>query len=817
MQQKASLLRWVLTGLLLAGLFFGAAGQSLARVEAASGLQACLNPIVEWNFNDGTINPSPGTAGTMVAGIGIVGPAFVDRATLDDKAVSYNQWNTKLEPTDYLEFQVSTTGRNAIQLSFDAKSSPKNLFQFVLQYSVNGGANYTSVSPSLIEPAWIGPQWNTWVIGFSPTKGLENNSNVRFRLKAYYTDVMADLFVDNISITGGCANYFDTLTPSSTPTLNPSLRVIISEVAWMGTVASTSDEWIELYNPLNYSINLNGWKLQLKGGDTTATYLDGTIQPNGYYLLAKHADDVDIPPNGILNFTLPDGGAILELWAPTALPAPNNFTLVDTANGNGGAWPAGISSSCAKGSMERTSVTADIDSIWVTNTAAYRWSHYDSGTTTTAPNIIQGTPGGQNWIFKSPNFVTDPTPVASKAVVISEVAWSGTTANAADEWLELQNPSLSDIDLRGWSLRADDGTPTIALDGTIPATGFFLIEHRGDDTVSDVDADLFYEYGCTTASLNDSGEILRLYDPSNAVVDTANNNGGAWPAGRSTNRLSMERRGPAYGDVDASWITNTGVRRNGHDSNNNPINGTPKKPNWAFNVTPTPLASATPTRTSTPVPVAAPILVINEFLPRPGHDWNNDGAVNVYDEFIEVMNAGTVNVTLSGYKLDDYEQDADGKVISNGFTLPGITLKPGEKAVFYASQTGILLSDSGDTVRLLRASNNAVLDGYTYPIVKSLDVSICRLTDGYGSWLERCFPTPGLPNALTGEQFPSASDGEPASVCVLPDTVPEEFVLAECEESGLGIWNRSYWDSLSGEGDEIWQSEESGKGTVIYY
>ena len=44
----------------------------------------------------------------------------------------------------------------------------------------------------------------------------------------------------------------------------------------------------------------------------------------------------------------------------------------------------------------------------------------------------------------------------------------------------------------------------------------------------------------------------------------------------------------------------------------------------------------------------------------------------------------------------------------------------------------------------------------------------------------------------------------------------EEFIVAECEESGLGIWNRSYWDSLPGEGDEIWLPEESGKWPVIY-
>jgi hypothetical protein len=252
------------------------------------------------------------------------------------------------------------------------------------------------------------------------------------------------------------------------------------------------------------------------------------------------------------------------------------------------------------------------------------------------------------------------------------------------------------------------------------------------------------------------------------------------------------------------------------DANGNKINGTPKHPNWAFNVTATPGPTTTATRTRTPVPKAVPILVINEFLARPGHDWNNDGKVDVYDEFIEVINAGTVDVNLSSYKLDDYELDAAGNVIANAFTLPSATLKPGEKAVFYALQTGILLADAGDTVRLLK-SNNTIADAYTYPIAKSLDLSWCRLTDGYGSWVGRCFPTPGLPNALFGETFPPVPGADaPETVCLLPDSTPEEFVLAECEEGGLGIWNRSYWDSLPGEGDELWLLEERDKGLVLF-
>ena len=37
--------------------------------------------------------------------------------------------------------------------------------------------------------------------------------------------------------------------------------IIISEVAWMGTTEAATNEWIELYNPTNQDISVNGYTL----------------------------------------------------------------------------------------------------------------------------------------------------------------------------------------------------------------------------------------------------------------------------------------------------------------------------------------------------------------------------------------------------------------------------------------------------------------------------------------------------------------------------------------------------------------------------
>ncbi len=156
-------------------------------------------------------------------------------------------------------------------------------------------------------------------------------------------------------------------------------------------------------------------------------------------------------------------------------------------------------------------------------------------------------------------------------VVFNEIAWMGTAADYRDEWIELYNNAAHDIDLTGWSIVAGDGTPAVSLTGAIPAGGFFLLE-RGDDSIGDLPADLVY----TGALENDpAAESLALLDGDGQVVDTANGDGGQWPAGDSAAKRTMERVDPAGTDSGANWCTNDGLTRNGSDAAGNPVQGTP--------------------------------------------------------------------------------------------------------------------------------------------------------------------------------------------------------------------------------------------------
>lgn len=427
------------------------------------------------------------------------------------------------------------------------------------------------------------------------------------------------------------------------------------------------------------------------------------------------------------------------------------------------------------------------------------------------------TPSPTNTATSTPtatNTVPAGTAVPALTLLINEVAWAGTAASTADEWIELYNPGSNPVNLAGWILKTDDNSPNIALSGTIPAGGYFLLERTDDTTVSDITADFIY-----TGDLNNSNEILRLFDPAGNVVDTANSDGGTWP-GNSTTLGSLERRG-VIADSETAWITNTGVVRNGRDANNNPINGTPKQPNWALTVTPT--ASLTPTRTRTPTPPPTktrtptplpppPLIVINEFVPRPGHDWNGDGIVNVGDEYIELLNHGVIDVDLSGYSLDD-----EVNIGSNPYVLPAVVLKPGERMVFFGSETGLLLSDGGDGVRLLKKIGE-LGDAYNYRVVHHPDQAYCRYPDNGGAddWNTNCFPTPGLQNSLSGSFVPPQDENGAAaeSLCPLSDTQPDDFIWAECQPFGQNIFRPAYWDKTGWFG-ERYIPESPGKWPVF--
>jgi hypothetical protein len=628
--------------------------------------------------------------------------------------------------------------------------------------------------------------------------------------------------------------------PQPAPRQADATHIVISEFRWHGV--GGDDEFIELYNPTSTSIGIQNWTLWESTCLTSPTLLvtfgaGAAVAPGGHFLIAGQGYSGSATPDiGPSVLGIPDDAGVAlvdglsinsggtnivdQVGTVSQADCPGFVTFYEPASlgpltdnlpqsyerGLGGA-----SGSC----VDTNNNSADFTLL----STAEPQGTGDPATpcpvatatptlTPTSTSTPTATPTATATIPVSCALTPVPASYPSRSVLLNEVAWSGTLARPADEWVELHNTNLAcPIDLKDWHLIAIATGGAVSFDikfdnsDDIPAGGYFVITTNGDvfEDSSIIDRDMADRPAASgTFGLIDGNLTLYLYGPHEEIVDTANIGTGVpgpWPAGSNTNKRSMERYRNAP-DTRFNWVTfNLSPLPVSwpRDRNGNFINGSPGMANWAAGITITPSPVPTKGRTPTPrPPTPFAHMVINEFLPRAGTDWNQDGAVNVYDEFIELKNLGPIDVDLANWKIDDV---ADAG--SPPFTLPTLKLKPGERAVFYGLQTRILLDDSGDAVRLIN-NRGIVIDARTYSVVENVDDSHCRIPDGY-YWRLGCFPTPGLENALKGvAPVPALTPLGARPPCLLADTVPAPFREAECHGFGDDIWDRTYWDRLAG-------------------
>lgn len=190
-------------------------------------------------------------------------------------------------------------------------------------------------------------------------------------------------------------------------------------------------------------------------------------------------------------------------------------------------------------------------------------------------------------------------------VLINEIAWAGTDAQADDEWIEFKNRSPYIIDLSRLALLARSGT-YIPLDSYLfplddllsnPSDrDIFLLERREEvtstssdmvysfDLLSDSGEELLLEWGSSlgTSTLDQTPKVATCsgWCAGSAASTTAFTAGGA----TSTNRVSMERATDALdGTLASSWVSNdTYVRAQASpplDAGSGYVYGTPGQEN----------------------------------------------------------------------------------------------------------------------------------------------------------------------------------------------------------------------------------------------
>ncbi|MBU1046776.1 lamin tail domain-containing protein [Patescibacteria group bacterium] len=243
-----------------------------------------------------------------------------------------------------------------------------------------------------------------------------------------------------------------------------------------------------------------------------------------------------------------------------------------------------------------------LDISWTTTLEDSDFSHFnidDNGnfySTQETNKQITGLSDNQEYNFSVATIAIDGTSSATSTqniiikenpVVINEIAWMGTDASSADEWIELYNRSNVDIDLSNWILYSEDGSPNINFSGAtnkiIKAGEYYLIERTDDSAVSNISADLITSFG---SGLNNKGENLILgYKKEGQATTTIDKvdfreSKGGWIE-RDEYR-TQERYDPNFSGSDRNnWDLTMDEESiwNGLDKDGGKIKGTPKRRN----------------------------------------------------------------------------------------------------------------------------------------------------------------------------------------------------------------------------------------------
>lgn len=258
-----------------------------------------------------------------------------------------------------------------------------------------------------------------------------------------------------------------------------SQDVVINELMWCGSTASLADEWIELRNMTNNSIDLSGWQITKNTATETPmlTIPAGkTIAANGYFLIANYDENsakssLDVISD-LVTTTVSLSNSKLQIKLYDG-PWDSGGNLIDTANDGNKPF---VGDNTNKYSMERNSVPGDgtLPDNWHT---ALTSVGFDPGATE------KGTPGSVN---SAPPPPPPPPPAPTRTVKINEVMYDPEGADAeGEEWIELYNTGTEPVNLTGWTLGDEDGNWFIFPSFTLNPGAYVVIHYNATNTPAD--------------------------------------------------------------------------------------------------------------------------------------------------------------------------------------------------------------------------------------------------------------------------------------------------------------------------------------------
>lgn len=272
--------------------------------------------------------------------------------------------------------------------------------------------------------------------------------------------------------------------------------IVISELMWMGSSLSSKDEWIELRNMTDQEIDISGWQITKKSSGQEKLMLEipagKMIKANGYFLISHFSVEnskLNITPDLVdENVSLVNSDLQVRLYDGDFQDIATE--LIDEADDGEGTPLAGDNTK--KYSSERNEEPDDemLASSWHTSRESV---NFDPGATE------QGTPKAKN--SKIAEY--------SDKVIISEILPNPSGEETEEEFIELYNGDIVEVDLEDWILEDASGNDyAISMNdfpgGTIVAPGEYFVIYRRQSGIA----------------LNNSGEEeVRLTNPDDQEVD----------------------------------------------------------------------------------------------------------------------------------------------------------------------------------------------------------------------------------------------------------------------------------------------------------
>ncbi len=346
--------------------------------------------------------------------------------------------------------------------------------------------------------------------------------------------------------------------------------------------------------------------------------------------------------------------------------------------------------------------------------------------------------------------LTDASPLSELGVRINEVAASGDP----EDWVELINLSKGAISLDGYALTdAPDGSPVPLASGLVIEPGALVVLDVSELTFG-------FKIG--------SDEALYLYDPTGALIDSADWDEGASPEGGSFSRkphgtgdfvtTTPDTRGEPNDDAaiptpDAGSVDGDQEMGDVVDAPDDDILTEPDSDDHDDGGAPD--VSSSLDSSSTPdsgtLPEEPPLVVINE-VTATGSDE------------IELLNLSAITVDLSGWAIVDADYILDPTTLDHRYDFPaGSAIGPGKYLVLEGEIDHPFGVGKADRLQLL-APGDVVIDdtSWTEPAAAT---SWCRIPNGTGDF-EVCEAAtfgvsnggPPLPGVLALNEVTSSGD-----------------------------------------------------------